>query len=193
MEVASYVAITAPPVFSQGVEEARKDTLARQTIPQPNNTQNSASSGETGSQGTTGANSALYAQSEGMIRAVTERNAQKEKKESAKAEGKAAGAVTEAKGAVQRAAASSVSGASYTQSTASSASSAAAASASGLKTAQNEGKVEKEQRIPAYAKFSETAAAQNTEEASLASAAIAKRYNSSQPDYSRGSLLNMNV
>ncbi len=75
MEIASaFAAAIAPPPFQLGTEEARRDTLAREQIPAPNPGNASAASGkaangQTGS--TSGANSQLAAESDGITQART--------------------------------------------------------------------------------------------------------------------------
>lgn len=74
MEVANLTATIAPPIFAQGTEEARKDSQNRETIPQPQQSQDSNKENRAGSEGTSGANSSLYAQSQTLIRNATDQD-----------------------------------------------------------------------------------------------------------------------
>lgn len=74
MEVANLTVAIAPPIFAQGTEEARKDSQNRDTIPQPQQSQNSSKESRAGSEGTNGANSSLYAQSQTFIRNATDQD-----------------------------------------------------------------------------------------------------------------------
>ena len=67
MEVSNFTVAIAPPVFSQGTEEAKKDNQNRETIPKPAPTSDTPKENQTGSGSTTGTNSLLYTQSQSLI------------------------------------------------------------------------------------------------------------------------------
>lgn len=67
MEVSNFTVAIAPPVFSQGTEEAKKDNQNRETIPKPAPTSDAPKENQTGSGSTTGTNSLLYTQSQSLI------------------------------------------------------------------------------------------------------------------------------
>lgn len=75
MEIASsFIAAVTPPPFQAGVEEAKRDAQARESIPQPKESHQSSRNDTAADNrgGTSGANSQLYAQSEGLIRAAVD-------------------------------------------------------------------------------------------------------------------------
>ncbi len=84
MEIANLTVAIAPPTFTQGTEEARKDSLSREAIPQPKNSQESSKEGRAGSESTSGTNSSLYAQSQSLIRNATDQEKNREKEEQKK-------------------------------------------------------------------------------------------------------------
>ena len=90
MEVANLTVAIAPPIFAQGTEEAHKDSQNREIIPQPQQSQDSNKEARAGSEGTSGANSALYAQSQTLIQNATDqekkRNQEQSKDQKNKAE-----------------------------------------------------------------------------------------------------------
>ncbi len=67
MEVSNFTVAIAPPIFSQGTEEAKKDSQSRETIPKPAPTSGTPKENHTGSGSTTGTNSLLYTQSQSLI------------------------------------------------------------------------------------------------------------------------------
>lgn len=72
MEIAStFVAAVTPPPFQMGAEEARRDTIAREQIPAPKNSQSSQANDKAADQkgSTSGTNSQLQAQADGIAEA----------------------------------------------------------------------------------------------------------------------------
>lgn len=79
MEVANLSVAIAPPVFSTGAEEARKENAVRESIPQLPQSENSAKQGPSGGDTTSGTNSSLYAQSQALVQNATEQNQSKDR------------------------------------------------------------------------------------------------------------------
>ncbi|MDY6323311.1 MAG: hypothetical protein SPL30_10450 [Succinivibrio sp.] len=202
MEVASYAANIAPPVFSQSVEEAKRDNYARQTIPQPQNSQNSQQSGEALSQGTTGTNSSLYAQTEGLIRAADDKSGGKGgrqdkssgKEEKGRAEARGGASVAQAAKSSGAAAAARVSSGSF--SAAESASQSVSASFAGA-AASADSKSEKSEirkaGMNAFARFSAQALSSMNGDDQLHARAVATRYNGILSDYRPGINISVRV
>ncbi len=79
MEAVNLSVAIAPPVFSPGAEEARKENTLRESIPQLPQSENSAKQGPAGGDSTSGTNSSLYAQSQALVQNATEQNQGKER------------------------------------------------------------------------------------------------------------------
>lgn len=194
MEVATYAANIAPPVFSPSVEGAKRDNLARQTIPQPVESQNSAASEQAASQATSGTNSTLYAQSQVVITEDGRRNKQQGGgKGSSKGNGGSEGA--EGKSTAQTAqsqAMQSASRISQGQGTAAenSAKSVAASYSGSAQSAREEKEIRKSGGLhPSYARYSTEAAHDGQD--SLASKAVSARYNGIVRTYTPGQNLSL--
>ena len=193
MEVATYAANIAPPVFSPSVEGAKRDNLARQTIPQPVESQNSAASEQAASQATSGTNSTLYAQSQVVITEDGRRKQQSGGKGSSKGNGGSEGA--EGKGTAQTAqsqAMQSASRVSSGQGTAAeiSAQSVAASYSGAAQGAREEKEIRKSEGLhPSYARYSAEAAQDGQD--SLASKAVSARYNGIVRNYNPGENLSL--
>ena len=83
MEVSNLTVSIAPPIFSQGTEEAKKDSQSRESIPKPAPTSDAPKEKQTGSGSTTGTSSLLYTQSQSMVQ-----NAGQQERENGKDPGK---------------------------------------------------------------------------------------------------------
>ena len=177
MEVANLSVAIAPPVFSHGVEEARKDNAVRETIPQLPQSESSAKQGPAGGDATSGTNSSLYAQSQALVQNATEHNQNKgrdkeqskDKKNASKLEATGSTLGSSSKSAISSATTTTVATASSTVAVAVSASSVASAKSSA------NSKVQESQRV--HAKYSAAVSEQLSADDQKHLNAIANRYN----------------
>ncbi len=195
MEVATYAANIAPPVFSPSVEGAKRDNLARQTIPEPVQSQNSAASGQAGSQATSGTNSTLYAQSQVVIQEDGRRRQQSGGKNSSKGNG--GGSEAEGKSTAQTAQSQKIQAASRVSSgqgtvAETSAQSVAASYSGSAQSSQEEKEIRKSEAArPSFARYSAQAAKEGQD--ILASQAVSARYNGIVRSYSPGENLSVMI
>lgn len=189
MEIATYAANLAPPVFSPSVEGAKRDNYARETIPQTLNSQNSSGTSQAGSQGTTGTSSTLYAQSQIVI----QENGQRRQNNSGNKDSKENGHNTQSESdTAQTAKAQAVTNAGRISagqsSAAESSSQSVAASYSG--SAINEKTIKKSgTQRNSFAKYSKTAI--RDDNSFVTSQAVSSRYNSIVRNYSPGENLSI--
>lgn len=190
MEIATYAANLAPPVFSPSVEGAKRDNYARETIPQTLNSQNSSGTSQAGSQGTTGTSSTLYAQSQQI---VIQENGQRRQNNSGNKDSKENGHNNQSESdTAQTAKTQAVTNAGRISagqsSAAESSSQSVAASYSG--SAINEKTIKKSgTQRNSFAKYSKTAIRDNN--SFVASHAVSSRYNSIVRNYSPGENLSI--
>jgi hypothetical protein len=194
MEVATYAANIAPPVYSPSVEGAKRDNIARQTIPQPVESQNSAASSQAGSQATTGTSSTLYATSQIVIQEDGKRRQQNGSKNSSKggnsesSEGKSTAQTAQMQGT--QAAARVASGQGTVAET--TAQSVAASYSGSAQSAQEEKEIRKTEAVhPSFARYSAKAAQDSGTDA--AAQAVSSRYNSIVRSYTPGDNVSLSV